>query len=125
MTSESLQKMTSRPSKPSNIYIMIRKPLSDIESWFDIKPLFSLPKRCHQVSLKFLQPQSASDPNFTIYKDLQGFECPSPMCKSMDAHEREDCPCDTSQWFQAQKLLKGFKDCWIGNECATDIWMKV
>jgi hypothetical protein len=119
--------MANHTLKPSNVYIFLRKPASTQESWFEVKPQYYVPTKCNQVTLKFCQPASAGEPKFKIYVESESLslECPSPMCKVVAPHEPEHCPVEASLWFQSQKFVQGFKDCWIGKECATDIWMKI
>ncbi|KAF4533384.1 hypothetical protein B566_EDAN002786 [Ephemera danica] len=125
MTSETVQQTAARTLSPSNVYVFLRKPAKNQESWFCMKEQYSMSNRCNKVSLKFCQPPSVGQPKFKIYLDSGSSECPSPMCKSVAPHEPAECPVEASAWYQAQKFVHGFKDCWIGDQCATDLWMKI
>jgi hypothetical protein len=116
IASEDLQQLIGKPSHPTNTFLLLHKKGSTKESCFDPKPNYSLPKRTQRVVLKFHHPANIEDPShFKVFNDggVEAMEC-----------ETELRPVG-GIWFQAKTFVSGFKDCWIGDECATEVWLKV
>ncbi|CAB3387807.1 Hypothetical predicted protein [Cloeon dipterum] len=114
MASEGIQKLLGKSSHPTNTFLLLHKTGSSENSNFEPKPNYSLPQRTKRVVIKFKQPPNVEKPsNFQIYND--------------DESEKMECESQLSRgiWFQPKSFVTGFKDCWIGDECATNIWMKV
>ncbi|XP_059489200.1 uncharacterized protein LOC132204595 [Neocloeon triangulifer] len=114
IASEGMQKLIGKPFHPTNTFLLLHKTGSSENSCFDPKPNFTLPKRTQRVVMKFNQPPSIEDPNnFKVFSDMgvESMECDVEKGKGI--------------WYQAKSLVAGFKDCWIGDECATEVWLKV
>jgi len=117
IASEDLQRLMGKPSHPTNTFLLLHKK-GDVgeKSWFDPKPNYSLPKRTQRVVMKFQQPANIADPShFHVFSDFEQMDCEQPQQQ------------ETAKgiWFQAKAFVAGFKDCWIGDECATEVWLKV